>query len=93
MTIANKYQLGGLLAMLAIAPYASADDEFYCGSKIVTEGLSKAQVLERCGEPRDKSVDQWVYDRGPDDFDVLLHFDGDNQVERITEETERGQNN
>lgn len=79
-----------LLAGFLVSPFALADDEFYCGTHIITEGLTKEQVLERCGEPAKKTPDQWLYERGPSELDILLYFGGGNVVESIAEEAERG---
>lgn len=77
-----------ILGLLASST-AWADNEFYCGTHIITEGLTKEQVSERCGDPEVQTADQWTYNRGPDEFDVQLDFDGDNTVESITELTEK----
>ena len=78
-------QLAVLAAALLCAVAANADD-FICGTHIVEEGLTKAEVLQRCGAPASQYGAHWVYDFGPEKFKVLIHFDGDDEVERIEEE-------
>jgi hypothetical protein len=40
-----------LLLVLALAATAPAYASFRCGSKLVTEGDTRAQVVAKCGEP------------------------------------------
>ncbi len=39
----------------ALAPPARGGDSFYCGSRVVTTGLSDAEVRAACGEPDELS--------------------------------------
>jgi hypothetical protein len=41
-------------ALLGFAAYA--DDTLRCGNALITVGMVRAQVQDRCGEPKDKSV-------------------------------------
>jgi len=78
-------KLGSVLApavLLAMAGTAYGDDNFYCGETIIENGMQRAMVLEYCGEPTAREGDQWIYDRGDEQFLVVLHFDGD-QVSEI----------
>ena len=47
-------------AMLAAAAcgMASAEEAFRCGSKLIAVGMTQGEVLERCGEPLSRSVEQ-----------------------------------
>jgi hypothetical protein len=36
---------------------ARADDDFRCGSRIVSVGMSQGDVLDACGEPASKDVE------------------------------------
>jgi hypothetical protein len=36
---------------------AVADDDFRCGSKIITTGMTQSDVLRYCGEPASKDVE------------------------------------
>lgn len=74
-----------LAAVLLFAVSANADD-FICGTHIIEEGLTKTEVLQRCGAPASQYGAHWVYDFGPEKFKVLLHFDGNGEVERIEQE-------
>lgn len=49
-----------LVLLLAAAPVAAAvaDDSFVCGSRIIELGLTQAEVLEQCGEPTSKDVQE-----------------------------------
>ncbi len=78
------YQPTLLAAALLFAGAASADD-FICGTHIVEEGLTKGEVLQRCGEPASQFGSHWVYDFGPGEFKMLVHFQGD-EVEDIEQE-------
>ena len=44
-----------ILLMSLIAPLASADS-MRCGSRIVNETMSTAEILQKCGEPQNKEV-------------------------------------
>jgi len=48
-----------LLALsLGLTPgVARADGDFRCGSKIITTGMTQSQVLDACGEPATKDVE------------------------------------
>jgi len=73
------------LAALLFAPCAGAfaADSFRCGSDVSSQGVHWDKVLENCGEPTERSEDTWVYDRGPEDFTVTVHFGADGTVNRI----------
>ena len=45
-----------VLTLLLISGYAIAEDSFRCGSKMVSIGDSKYQVLAKCGNPSYKEV-------------------------------------
>lgn len=79
------------LALGLLASTGAWADNFYCGTHIIAEGLTKDEVIQRCGQPTEQQGDTWVYDRGPDELDIQLHFDGEAQVERITELDQRGE--
>lgn len=36
---------------------APADGDFRCGSKIITTGMTQSEVLDACGEPATKDVE------------------------------------
>jgi hypothetical protein len=74
-----------LLTGLVLASTAAIGSTFYCGTHIIEEGDSKAKVEENCGPPTSQSYDQWVYDRGENEFTITLHFEGDGTVNRIEE--------
>jgi len=75
-----------LVAILLVAPAgAFADTGFRCGTYIVSQGLFMEKVLEYCGEPTERMDDDtWVYNRGSEEFTVIVHFAPDNTVDRIT---------
>ena len=49
-----------LVVMLATAACgtASAGESFRCGSKLIAVGMTQGEVLEYCGEPASRSVEQ-----------------------------------
>ena len=48
-------RLLALIACLAVATPALADDNFRCGSKLVMTGMTQAEVLQLCGPPMSKA--------------------------------------
>ena len=62
-------------------------DAFYCGTHIIDENSNQTQVLEHCGEPDNKQIEQWLYARG-EEPDMLIHFEADGTINRIEELTE-----
>lgn len=42
-----------VFALFLATSKASADDSFRCGTKLVVEGETKAQVQSKCGDPDD----------------------------------------
>ncbi len=59
-------------------------DTFNCGQGFIEAGTSAAEVLRMCGEPTTRlAEDQWVYDRGPDQFTTTVYFEADGTVGRI----------
>ncbi len=56
----SKQQVCAAMALVAATfgvGVASADSDFRCGSHIVKTGMTQAQVLEYCGEPATKDVE------------------------------------
>jgi hypothetical protein len=43
--------LGGLVALAV-----RADDSMRCGNALITVGMVRAQVIAKCGQPKDKNV-------------------------------------
>jgi hypothetical protein len=76
--------------LLMASANARADDSWRCGDRIVTVGESWTEVLEKCGQPTSvkrrwessrprgrplrRPVDDWTYDRGPNEFVRILTF-------------------
>jgi hypothetical protein len=54
-----KYLMRACLALICSAAVgtAVADDSFRCGSKIIVTGMTQAEVLQYCGEPVAKDVE------------------------------------
>lgn len=73
-----------IMAMIALSSAAWASETATCGGHIISNGDPKVTVLEHCGEPTDREGDRWVYDRGPEKFLLIIHFDAD-QVSLIEE--------
>jgi hypothetical protein len=83
----NVIKKAFIAAALVAAGPASADT-FYCGTHLIEEGMTRDEVTKYCGEPDSKSIQNWVYDRGPEKFDVTVHFLDNGTVSRIQEMTE-----
>ena len=47
-----------LALLLGLTPgVAPADGDFRCGSRIITTGMTQSQVLDACGQPATKDVE------------------------------------
>ena len=53
--IINPVLLALLLGLAATA--AMAGDDFRCGSRIITTGMTQSEVLDACGQPATKDVE------------------------------------
>ena len=53
--IINRYRWRWCSGLAAGA--ALADGDFRCGSRIITTGMTQSQVLDACGEPATKDVE------------------------------------
>ena len=53
-----------VLLVMAFDP-AIADDGFHCGSKIITIGMTQAEVLGHCGAPTSKTEEAVPVRSGP----------------------------
>ena len=53
--ITNRVSVALLLCLAA--GVALADGDFRCGSRIITTGMTQSQVLDACGEPATKDVE------------------------------------
>jgi hypothetical protein len=51
----NRVLVALLLGLTASATLS--DGDFRCGSKIITTGMTQSQVLDACGEPATKDVE------------------------------------
>lgn len=49
-----------LVSLAALAAFSAAadDDVFHCGGKLVDNTLAMAEVLARCGEPAQRTVEE-----------------------------------
>jgi hypothetical protein len=72
-----------LTVLVFAAANAPADVGFRCGSRLIDVGDAREDVLEHCGEPTTRSGYDWIYERGPSQFDILVHFEPDGTVSRI----------
>jgi hypothetical protein len=87
-TMKHMHSLLVSLAMVAsssaLAQGGTETDTFNCGQGFIEAGTSAAEVLRMCGEPTTRlAEDQWVYDRGPDQFTTTVYFEADGTVGRI----------
>ena len=62
-------------------------DSGRCGSHVIDEGLHKSQVMAYCGEPTFVSGLKWTYERGKDQFTMIVHFYSDDTVDRVEVES------
>jgi hypothetical protein len=54
-------RIGAAVATALLAGFAGpvdADETARCGSKIIAVGMSQSEVLEHCGEPTSRAVEQ-----------------------------------
>lgn len=83
-----KYSLIAALIMasssMALAQGGTETDSFNCGQGFVEAGTAAEEVLRLCGEPTTRlAEDQWVYERGPEQFTTTIYFEADHTVGRI----------
>jgi hypothetical protein len=71
---------------LGLPSIAVADADFYCGSTIIEEGMMLTRVQQLCGPPTEQTGDRWIYDRGPEEFTVIIHVSPDGTVGLIEQE-------
>lgn len=70
--------------LLLFLPTAFAEVGFRCGTHLIDVGDPRDDVLEHCGEPTSREGGYtWIYDRGPTEFKILVHFEPDGTVNRI----------
>lgn len=62
---------------------ASQSAGFRCSGQIIDVGMSMNKVLENCGPPTQDLGDRWIYNRGPDQFTIIIHVQPDNTVGQI----------
>lgn len=62
---------------------ASGTDSFRCSGQIIEVGASMNKVLENCGPPTQDLGDRWIYNRGSDQFTIIVHVQPDNTVGQI----------
>jgi hypothetical protein len=72
----------------AMVPTTSVAESFRCGSHLIEEGMKRSEVIEYCGQPTSERGWTIVYDRGPESFNMLIHFNAAGTVDQIEEESE-----
>ena len=50
--------VAGIAALTAFAPVARADRSMTCGNSLVRVGMTAPEVAAKCGEPKDKIIEQ-----------------------------------
>lgn len=73
-----------ILLSLAILFAPLVASSFYCGNRVIHEGVPQLFVLFACGEPQlrnfqfdyvtGEAIEIWSYNLGPDRFMRLLYF-------------------
>ena len=84
-----KYSVPAIVGSSLFLVFATgiADVGFRCGSHLIDVGDKREEVLEHCGEPTSERGWTWVYDRGSSEFSILIHFEADGTVGRISNES------
>lgn len=62
---------------------ASGTAGFRCSGQIIEVGTSMNKVMENCGPPTQDLGDRWIYNRGSDQFTIIIHVQPDNTVGQI----------
>lgn len=62
------------VALAAFATGATADETFVCGQHVIESGtgMTKFEVVQKCGEPTEKGPDRWYYANQPGGRTVVL---------------------
>jgi hypothetical protein len=78
-----------LMVCFLTASFSSVafSDSGRCGSHVIDEGMHKSQVLAYCGEPTFVSGMKWTYERGKDQFTMIVRFYSDDTVDRVEVES------
>ena len=85
MSQINRTFMACLLAVFFSSTAFS--DSGRCGSHVIDEGMQKSQVLAYCGEPTFVSGMKWTYERGKDQFTMIVRFYSDDTVDRVEVES------
>lgn len=74
------------LALIGLPLSNAFAGELRCGTKLVHQGMLKAEVKTLCGEPNDVEAggEVWIYDRGAHQFLKIVKF-ADDVVQFIDE--------
>ena len=62
-----------IIAILCVFRSVGADNAFRCGTQLVSEGDTRAEVIQKCGEPT--LVDSWVEELIQRDFGAVRNYD------------------
>ena len=62
-----------IVAILCIFGSVSAASAFRCGTQLVSEGDTRAEVIQKCGEPT--YVDSWEEELIQRDFGAIREYD------------------
>ncbi|MDH3977936.1 MAG: DUF2845 domain-containing protein [Gammaproteobacteria bacterium] len=68
------YTIITLIALSFASSTALATGSMRCGGKLIDQGASKSELLQRCGEPSLKKDAYWYYDRGSSIFLTRIFF-------------------
>ena len=82
-----------LITLLSIASATFASGSLRCGTRLVEQGMAKADVVELCGEPaaKEKFDTVWIYDLNPTEMlKVITFVNGEVEfIDTRSRETER----
>ena len=65
-----------LMLAALLAPQTAFAIEIWCGRSVIRVGDPMHKVRQECGEPSYERGNQWMYDRGPGYFTIVIRFVG-----------------
>jgi hypothetical protein len=76
MKICRRHALS-LITVVIVLGLCSPSFAFRCGTRLVSEGDSKYEVIQKCGEPA--YVESWEEERTQKDFGLRREYDTENR--------------
>lgn len=63
--------------IVSLFAVTASAESMRCGSQVITEGTTKFEVIEHCGEPDHKEGNRWYHKHGGQNSVYVVHFEGD----------------